>query len=72
MTGPNVLYFVILKMSCGIEIVKTVIVVGSARPMLKVVHTVKPNSRGFHKYTTLAIMPKLASEALLRENKKIQ
>ena len=28
--------------------------------------------RGFHKHTTLAIMPILASEALLRENKKIQ
>ena len=27
-------------------------------------------TRGFHKYTTLAIMPILASEALLRENKK--
>ena len=27
-------------------------------------------NRGFHKYTTLAIMPILASEALLRENKK--
>ena len=26
--------------------------------------------RGFHKYTTLAIMAILASEALLRENKK--
>ena len=27
-------------------------------------------NRGFHKYTTLVIMPILASEALLRENKK--
>ena len=30
------------------------------------------NIRGFHKYTTLAIMPILVSEALLQENKKIQ
>ena len=29
-------------------------------------------SRGFHKYTTLAIMPILASDALLCKNKKIQ
>ena len=29
-----------------------------------------PGLRGFHKYTTLAIMPILASDALLRENKK--
>ena len=28
--------------------------------------------RGFHKHTTLAIMPILASKALLPENKKIQ
>ena len=27
-------------------------------------------ARGFHKHTRLAIMPILASEALLRENKK--
>ena len=30
------------------------------------------NIRVFHKYTTLAIMPILASEVLLRENKKVQ
>ena len=30
------------------------------------------DERVFHKHTTLAIMPILASEALLRENKQIQ
>ena len=35
-------------------------------------HGENASIRGFHKYTTLAIMPILASEALLRENKKIQ
>ena len=30
------------------------------------------NKRSFHKHTSLAIMPILASEPLLRENQKIQ
>ena len=29
-------------------------------------------SRGFHKYTRLALMPILALEVLLRENKKME
>ena len=44
MAGPNVLYLVIERMTCGVESVKIVIVVSSARPMLKVVHKAKPTS----------------------------
>ena len=32
------------RMTCGVESVKIVIVVSSARPMLKVVHKAKPTS----------------------------
>ena len=56
-TGPN--FLIVGKFSLSLE---------------KAFHANMANSyvRVFHKYTTLTIMPILASEALLCENQKIQ